>query len=230
MVKHIRVMKPELARMIDHTFLKPWATQDDIKELCRQALDFNFAAVCVNPCNVSVADMELAGSDTSVCTVIGFPLGANETSVKVGEAVAAMRAGAMEIDVVINIGWLKGRLIDQVRYDLERVVRAARQENKKVVIKAILETCFLSETEKIEACRLSVLSGVDFVKTSTGFGKGGATISDVALLRQTVNPRIGVKASGGIRDLSVALSMVKAGANRLGTSFGIDIIKELEEL
>ncbi len=225
----MNITRLELARMIDHTLLKPAATPGEIRNLCRQARDFNFATVCVNPCNVRIASKELAGSNTGVCTVIGFPLGANEPAIKASEAAAAVRSGASEIDVVINIGWLKGGLMDQAKQDLEGVVLAARRENKGVVIKAILETCFLSEKEKIKACRLSVALGVDFVKTSTGFGKGGATVSDVALLRQTVNPGIGVKASGGIRDLSAALSMVKAGASRLGTSSGMDIIRELKE-
>lgn len=225
----MHISELELAGLIDHTLLKPTAVLGDINELCRQAKDFKFAAVCVNPCYVRIARKELAGTTTGVCTVIGFPLGANEPAIKASEAVAAVRAGASEIDVVINIGWLKGGLINQVKRDLEGVVQAARRENKGVVIKAILETCFLSEKEKIEACRLSVASGADFVKTSTGYGRGGATVSDVMLLRQTVNPGIGVKAAGGIRDLSAALSLIKAGANRLGTSSGISIMKELKD-
>lgn len=220
------ITKIELAGMIDHTLLKPEATPDDIKVLCDQANDFGFASVCINPCYVYHARKELARTIIGVCAVVGFPLGANDPSVKAAEAAAAVRAGASEVDVVMNVGYLKGGLLKQVKADLEGVVRAARREKPGTTVKVILETCLLSDKEKVEACRLAVEAGADFVKTSTGFGKGGATVSDVALLRQAVGPGVGVKASGGVRDLSAALAMVGAGASRLGTSSGIVILSE----
>lgn len=219
--------KTELAGYIDHTLLKPESTLSDIVELCRQAREYGFRTVCINPCFVSAAAAELDGSPVGVCTVIGFPLGANEPSIKAAEAVAAVRSGASELDLVINIGYLKGCLLSKVREDLEGAVKAARQERPGTIIKVILETFLLTEGEKIDACRLAVLSGADFVKTSTGFVKGGATVSDVALLKKTAGPGIGIKAAGGIRDLKKALQMIEAGANRIGTSSGISIIKEL---
>lgn len=220
------ITKIELAGLIDHTLLKPEATPDDIKELCDQAMEFGFASVCINPCYVYHARKELAGTTIGICAVVGFPLGANDPSVKAAEAAAAVRAGASEVDVVMNVGYLKGGLLKQVKADLEGVVVAARRERFGTTVKVILETCLLSDKEKVEACRLAVAAGADFVKTSTGFGKGGATVSDVALLRQTVGSGIGVKASGGVRDLSAALAMVEAGASRLGTSSGIAILSE----
>lgn len=220
------ITKIELAGLIDHTLLKPEATPDDIKELCDQAMEFGFASVCINPCYVYHARKELAGTTIGICAVVGFPLGANDPSVKAAEAAAAVRAGASEVDVVMNVGYLKGGLLKQVKADLEGVVVAARRERFGTTVKVILETCLLSDKEKVEACRLAVAAGADFVKTSTGFGKGGATVSDVALLRQTVGSGIGVKASGGVRDLSAALAMVEAGASRLGTSSGIEILSE----
>lgn len=223
------ISKSELAGLIDHTLLKPEATPDDIIKLCGQAQSFGFAAVCVNSCYVDTASRELAGSNVGVCAVVGFPLGASDPAVKAAEAAVSVRAGATEVDVVMNVGYLKGGLIRQVKADLEGVVRAAHQERPGAMVKVILETCLLSDLEKVEACRLAVAAGADFVKTSTGFGKGGATVSDVALMRRTVGPGIGVKASGGIRDLSAALSMVEAGASRLGTSSGIAILNEYKE-
>jgi len=223
------ISKQELAGLIDHTLLKPEATPADIKKLCAQAGEFGFAAVCVNPCYVNIACTELAGSGTGVCAVVGFPLGANDPAVKAAEAVAAVRAGASEVDVVINIGYLKGRLTAQVQADLGGVVRAARQVRPEMVVKVILETCLLSDLEKAEACRLAVTAGADFVKTSTGFNKGGATVSDVALLKRSVGPGIRVKAAGGIRDLATALAMIRAGADRLGTSSGVAIISEIKD-
>ncbi|MCL6561299.1 MAG: deoxyribose-phosphate aldolase, partial [Firmicutes bacterium] len=198
-----------------------------IIKLCNEARHYGFAAVCINPCYVPIANRELTGSDVAVCTVAGFPLGASEPAVKAAEAATAVRAGASEVDVVMNVGFLKGGLLNGVKEDLEGVVRAARQERPGVIVKVILETSLLTEMEKVEACRLAVAAGADFVKTSTGFGKGGATVADVALLKRTVGPEVGVKASGGIRDLATALSMVRAGANRLGTSSGIAIINEI---
>lgn len=221
--------KTELAGTIDHTLLRPETTHGDIVELCRQAREYGFRTVCLNPCFVSAAAAELDGSPVGVCTVIGFPLGANETFIKAAEAAAAVRAGAAEIDLVLNIGYLKGRQLDKVQSDLSGVVQAARRERAGTVIKVILETFLLTEREKIEACGLAVLSGADFVKTSTGFAGGGATVGDIALLKKTAGPGVGIKASGGIRNLTKALQMIEAGASRIGTSSGISILKEFEE-
>jgi len=226
----MRIRETELAGLIDHTLLKPQSTPRDIEEHCRQAIQYGFSTVCINPCYVRIAGTEVAGSPVGVCTVIGFPLGANEPAVKAAEAAAAVRSGATELDVVINIGYLKGRQLDKVQADLEGIIRAARQERSETVVKVILETFLLTESEKIEACKLAVLSGTDFVKTSTGFAKGGATVYDVALLKRIAGPCIGIKASGGIRDLKTALSMVEAGASRIGTSSSIAIINELKEV
>ncbi len=223
----ISLSKLELAGLIDHTLLKPEATPEDIEGLCKVAKEYRFATVCVNSCYVGIASKELSGFETGICTVVGFPLGANDPTVKATEAATAVRAGASEVDVVINIGYLKSGMLEQVKADLEGVVHAVRRVNAGVVVKVILETCLLNNLEKVEACRLAIAAGADFVKTSTGFGKGGATISDVTLLKHTVGPGIGVKASGGIRDLSTALAMVEAGANRLGTSSGVAILNEL---
>lgn len=223
------ITKAELAGLIDHTLLRPEATPDEVIALCGQAGEFGFKTVCVNPCYVRTASKELVGTAVGVCAVVGFPLGAGEAGVKAAEAAAAVQAGTTEVDVVINVGFLKGRLFGHVEADLAGVVRSARQENPGVIIKVILETCLLSDSEKIEACRLAVTAGADFVKTSTGFGRAGATVSDVALLKKTVGPGIGVKASGGIRDLPAALAMVAAGATRLGTSSGIAILSEIKE-
>ncbi len=223
----LTLSRSELARLIDQTLLKPEATPEDIKELCRQATQYGFATVCINPCYVETASNELNNSPTSVCTVIGFPLGASAPAVKAAEAAAAVRAGASEIDVVMNIGYLKGGLLKKVLADLNGVVKAARQEKQKAVVKVILETCLLSDREKIEACRLAATAGANFVKTSTGLGKSGATVTDVTLLKQAVGPGVDVKASGGIRNLAAAIAMIRAGASRLGTSSGINILNEI---
>ncbi|MDD4170423.1 MAG: deoxyribose-phosphate aldolase [Desulfotomaculaceae bacterium] len=216
----------ELARFIDHTLLRPEATEKDVVALCDEARKFGFAAVCVNPCYVGLAYRELKQARVSVCSVIGFPLGAAEPAVKAAEAAAAVRAGASEIDVVMNIGFLKSGLSGQVRADLDGVVTAARHEREKVIVKVILETCLLSNDEKVLASQITVAAGADYVKTSTGFGEGGALASDVRLLRNSVGPEFGVKASGGISDLASVLSMLKEGADRIGTSSGVKIIKE----
>ncbi len=227
-IKNAYLSKSGLARLIDHTLLKPEATPDDIVELCGQAKEYGFASVCVHSCYVATAFKALAGSPVAVCAVVGFPLGANDPSVKALEATLSVRAGASEVDVVMNAGLFLGGQREQVQEDLEGVVRAARRENPGTVIKVILETCLLTDGEKIEACRLAVSAGASFVKTSTGFGKSGATVQDVALLRRTVGPGVGVKASGGIRDLGTARDMVAAGANRLGTSSGVIIINQID--
>ncbi|MDD4238840.1 MAG: deoxyribose-phosphate aldolase [Desulfotomaculaceae bacterium] len=228
--EHIFLSKAELAGLIDHTLLKPDATPGDILELCSQAISFGFKAVCVNPCYTTLVSRELSGSAVRVCTVVGFPLGASDPALKAVEAGAAVQDGASEIDVVMNLGFFKGGLLSQVQEDLVAVVKAARSENPQVVVKVILETCLLNDQEKIVACRLAVEAGADFVKTSTGFGKGGATIQDVALLRGEVGPSFGVKAAGGIRNLQTVLDIIKAGANRLGTSSGVSILLEHSNL
>jgi deoxyribose-phosphate aldolase len=222
--------KSSLSSLIDHTLLKPDATPGDILKLCREAQEHGFVAVCVHSCYVSAAYSLLTGSPVSVCAVVGFPLGANAPSVKAHEAAMAVGAGAREVDVVMNAGLFLGGRRDQVQEDLEGVVRAARRENPGAIIKVILETCLLNDEEKILACRLAVAAGANFVKTSTGFGKSGATVQDVSLLRRTVGPGVGVKASGGIRSLASALAMIRAGADRLGTSSGVSIIKEMNEV
>jgi deoxyribose-phosphate aldolase len=211
----------ELARLIDHTLLKPEATETQIRTLCAEARQYQFAAVCVNPSWVSLCAELVSGSNVRVCTVIGFPLGATTTIVKVAEARDAIGNGATEIDMVINIGALKSGNDDLVRRDVREVVMAAQG---KALLKVILETALLTREEKIKACLLAKQAGADFVKTSTGFGPGGATVEDVALLRETVGKQMGVKASGGIRDRATAESLVKAGATRLGTSSSIAIV------
>lgn len=226
MEEQMSLSKAELAGLIDHTLLKPDATPRDIIELCSQAISFGFKAVCVNPCYIPLVNRELNGSRALIGTVVGFPLGATDPALKAAEAGAAVGAGALEVDMVMNIGFFKGGLLTQVQDDLAAVVQAARRENSQAVVKVILETCLLNDREKIVACRLAVEAGADFVKTSTGFGKGGATIQDVVLLRRAVGPSFGVKAAGGIRNLQAALNMIKAGASRLGTSSGPSILLE----
>lgn len=218
-----------MAGYIDHTILKPDATGRDIVRLCEEAAEAGFASVCINPAFVPMAVEKLAGTGVKVCTVIGFPLGANETTTKVGEAVLAVRQGAEEIDMVIRIGALKEGKYDIVGRDISEVVRSAREIKRDVTVKVIIETCFLSDDEKIKACQLAESAGADFVKTSTGFGSGGATVTDVLLMRKSVSPGIGVKASGGIRTAAQAVEFIRAGATRLGTSSGLAILNELEE-
>jgi deoxyribose-phosphate aldolase len=225
----MQITKSELARLIDHTLLKPDAKPDDIVNICEEAKHFKFGAVCVNPCCVSTAGKELAGSSIGVCSVIGFPLGANEPSTKAFEAASALQSGASELDVVINIGFLKGGLLELVKADLAGVIQCARRESPGTIIKIILETCLLTDSEKIIVCKMAVEMGADFVKTSTGWSKSGATISDVALLKQSVGDNAGVKASGGIRNLKSAMAMIDAGATRIGTSSGPSIMGEIEE-
>ncbi|NLJ75814.1 MAG: deoxyribose-phosphate aldolase [Peptococcaceae bacterium] len=217
----------ELAALIDHTLLRSDAVTGDIIRLCAEAKMYGFATVCVNPCYVSRAANELAGSLVKVCTVVGFPLGASTSSIKAFEAAEAVKNGAAELDVVINVGFLKEGLLKQVLRDLMDVVASARGENKDTLIKVILETCLLTNSEKIEACRLAIRAGTNFVKTSTGWGGGGATVADVALLKRAADNKIGVKASGGIRDLATIRNMLAAGADRIGTSSGPAIINEL---
>lgn len=213
-----------ILEMIDHTILKPEATIDMITTLCEEAMEYNFAAVCVNPYYVKVCKEILKDSKVKVATVIGFPLGANTKEVKVFETIDAIKNGADEIDMVINIGALKHKEYEIVKEDIKSVVDAAKG---KAIVKVIIETCLLTEEEKAKACELSMEVGADFVKTSTGFSTGGATIEDVKLMKSIVGDKLEVKASGGVRDLESAKQMVEAGAIRLGTSSGVKIAKEI---
>ncbi len=214
-------MPRELARMIDHTLLKPDADRGKITRLCDEARQFGFASVCVNPCWVAYCARLLAGSDVAVCTVIGFPLGATTSAAKAYETREAVENGAEEIDMVMNIGWLKSAEYDNVAADIRAVVAAAGPGR---TVKVILETCYLSDEEKIKAALLAKEAKAHFVKTSTGFGPKGATIGDVALLRRVVGPEVGVKAAGGIREYEAAVKMIEAGANRIGASASVAII------
>lgn len=213
-----------VAAMIDHTLLKPDATRADVEGLCREAAEFRFATVCVNPVWVSLAASRLRGSGVGVCSVVGFPLGATTADVKQYEARRAIFDGATEIDMVINVGALKSGDLRTVERDIEAVVEPCRHCG--VISKVIIEAALLSDEEKITACTLSKAAGADFVKTSTGFGPGGATVADVALMRRTVGAEMGVKAAGGVRDLEGLKAMVAAGATRVGASAGVKIVQE----
>ena len=212
-----------LAGMIDHTLLKPDATQQEVAQLCFEARKHSFASVCVNPTWVSLCAQLLQGSSAKVCTVIGFPLGATSPEVKAFETQTAIQHGATEIDMVINIGALKARDLELVARDIRGVVEAAHARN--IIVKVIIETALLDDEEKTIACLLSKEADADFVKTSTGFAGGGATVHDVELMRRTVGPEMGVKASGGVRTFEDAESMIKAGATRIGASAGVKIIQ-----
>ena len=207
-------------KYIDHTLLKPESTQDQIDNLIAEAKEYNFASVCVNPTWVSRAAEALKDSDVKVCTVIGFPLGANTSRVKAFETKDAIENGADEIDMVINIGRLKAKEYDFVENDIRAVVEASRDK----LVKVIIETCLLTNEEKEKACQLSVAAGADYVKTSTGFSTAGANVHDVALMRKTVGPNVGVKAAGGARSYADAEAFVKAGATRIGASSGVAIV------
>jgi deoxyribose-phosphate aldolase len=215
---------PSIAALIDHTILKPEATAEDVRKLCREAVRFSFASVCVNPYWVPLVAAELKGSPVKVCTVVGFPLGANSTEIKVAETVTAIRVGAQEIDMVINIGALFGGERDIVKADIEAVVIASHGHG--AIVKAIIETALLDDARKALACKLAQDAGADFVKTSTGFSKAGATGPDVSLMRRTVGKSMGVKASGGIRKLADLQAMVAAGASRIGASSSVAIMQE----
>jgi deoxyribose-phosphate aldolase len=213
------------ARLIDHTLLKPDAIRDDILKVCREAKEYCFASVCVNPYWIELVAGELAGTPVKVCSVIGFPLGATLTSVKVAETVAALQFGAREIDMVMNIGALRGGDYHAVRADIQGVVE--KGHNVGAIVKVILETALLTGVEKAVACVLAKEAGADFVKTSTGFGPSGATVEDVALMRSIVGPTVGVKASGGIRTIDDFRKMIAAGANRVGASASVKIVQAL---
>ena len=212
-----------LASMIDHTLLRANATDEQIRKLCQEAREHRFMSVCVNSSYVPLCYEQLKGSGVKVCTVIGFPLGAATTRTKVAETKEAIENGATEVDMVINIGALKSGKLDYVRNDIESVVIAAKG---RALVKVIIETCLLTDEEKVKACVISKMAGADFVKTSTGFSTGGATVEDVRLMRQTVGPAMGVKAAGGVKDYESAMAMINAGANRLGTSSGVAIVNK----
>ena len=211
----------KLNKYIDHTLLKPDASQEQIETLIEEAKKYDFASVCVNPTWVSFAAQALKATDVKVCTVIGFPLGANTPELKAFETSDAIQNGANEVDMVINIGALKSRNFDLVERDIRAVVEAA----KGTLVKVIIETCLLTDDEKVRACQLAQKAGADFVKTSTGFSTGGATVEDIALMRKTVGPDMGVKASGGARSYEDALAFIKAGATRIGASSGVAIME-----
>ncbi len=213
-----------LPHMIDHTLLKPDATQDQIAQLCYEARKYGFASVCVNPTNVRLCAQLLKGSSIPVCTVVGFPLGATSTEVKVFEAQQAIRDGAIEVDMVINVGALKSRDYELVERDVASVARACHAGN--AILKVIIEAALLTDEEKVVACQLVKVAGADFVKTSTGFGPGGATLEDVTLMRRVVGPTMGVKAAGGIRTYEDAQKMIAAGATRIGASASVKIVQE----
>lgn len=214
----------ELNRMIDHTILKADATKDDVMKIIEEAKNYHFYSVCINPTWVSMAAKELKGAPVAVCTVIGFPLGATTSEVKAFEVKNAIENGADEVDMVINIGELKDGNYDKVQKDIEAVVAAAKDQ---ALVKVIIETSLLEREEKIKACELAKAAGADFVKTSTGFSTGGATVEDVKLMRETVGPEMGVKASGGIHNAKEAMAMIEAGATRLGASSGVAIMNGL---
>ena len=211
-----------LAHMIDHTVLKPEATQDQIAQLCYEARKHSFASVCVNPTNVKLCAQLLAGCDVLVCTVVGFPLGATSTEVKVFEAQQAVRDGATEVDMVINVGALKSRDYELVECDIASIARTCHAGS--AILKVIIEAALLTDEEKVIACQLAKVAEADFVKTSTGFGPGGATVEDVTLMRRVVGPTMGVKAAGGIHTFEDAQKMIAAGASRIGASASVKII------
>lgn len=211
-----------IAGMIDHTILKPEATEAQVAKLCEEAKEYEFASVCVNPGMVKLAAQCLKDSKVDVCTVIGFPLGANTSEVKAFETEDAIKNGATEVDMVINVGKLKEGNLEYVKNDIKAVVDAAKG---KALTKVIIETCLLTDEEKVAACKLAKEAGADFVKTSTGFSTGGATAADIKLMRETVGPDMGVKASGGVRTKEDALAMIENGATRIGASASIAICK-----
>jgi deoxyribose-phosphate aldolase len=213
-----------LAATIDHTLLKATATSDNIVSICREAREYGFAAVCVNPFHVPLVAGELSGSKVKTCSVIGFPLGANASPTKAEEAARAARQGARELDMVINIGALKAGDRNNVEEDIRQVVAAAGE----ALVKVIIETCYLTDAEKTLACELATAAGAHFVKTSTGFGTGGAKIEDIRLMRRVVGNALKIKASGGIGSLDAAIAMLEAGADRIGASAGVKIISEIE--
>ncbi len=221
--ENLTKIDPAIAALIDHTILKPDATRADVIKVCREARQYCFASVCVNPYWVPLVAAELSGSGVKVCTVIGFPLGATSTEAKVAETAAALRAGAQEIDMVINVGALRSGDHEAVKLDIREVVKVSHAA--RAIVKVILETALLDDNQKAVACTLCKLAGADFVKTSTGFSTSGATAHDIALMRSVVGPDIGVKASGGIRTLQDLQTMTAAGATRIGASASVKIVE-----
>ena len=213
----------DIAKYIDHTILKPEAAIEDVKKLCREAREYNFASVCVNGCYAKLVSNELLGSEVKTCVVVGFPLGSMSKEAKAFETNNAIENGASEIDMVINVGSLKDKNYNSVKEDIEAVVNVAKG---KAIIKVIIETCLLTDEEKVKACEISKEAKADFVKTSTGFSSEGATKEDIALMRKTVGESLGVKASGGVRDYKTAMDMINAGASRIGSSNSIVIVNE----
>ncbi|MBP3504127.1 MAG: deoxyribose-phosphate aldolase [Bacilli bacterium] len=209
-------------KLIDHTILKAFATEEEVLKLCKEAVEYDFKSVCVNPVNVALAKKALEGSDVLVCTVVGFPLGANTKEIKALETLDAIKNGADEIDMVINIGKAKEHDFEYIEDEIKCVVTASAGKTTKVII----ETCYLSDEEKVECCKAAKAAGATFVKTSTGFGTGGATASDIKLMRETVGAEMGVKASGGVRSFDDVKLMVENGATRIGASSGIQIMKD----
>lgn len=211
-----------IASVIDHTLLKPETTEEMIIKLCKEAEEYGFYSVCVNPNYVSLASEILGDSDVKIATVVGFPLGANTKEVKAYETRKAIEDGAHEIDMVINIGALKSKDFSKVKEDIEAVVDAA---GKEAIVKVIIETCLLTDEEKVKACELAMEAGAHFVKTSTGFSTGGATVEDVKLMKSVVGDKMEIKASGGIRDYQKAMAMIEAGASRIGASASVHIVE-----
>ena len=216
--------KKTIASMIDHTLLKPEATPAQVEKLCAEAAEYHFASVCVNPVYIPLAARLLDGTGVKVCCVVGFPLGAIAPEQKAAEAASCAAMGAEELDMVIHVGAAKAGDWALVQRDIAGVVKAAAGR----ILKVIIETCLLTDEEKVKACEAAKAAGADFVKTSTGFSTGGATTHDIALMRKTVGPEMGVKASGGIRDYATAMAMIEAGANRIGASAGIEIVAAAE--
>jgi len=221
--KRMSAIDPAVARLIDHTLLRPEATRDDILRICREARQYGFAAVCINPYWVPLAARDLMGTPVKVATVCGFPLGATSTESKMAETAAALRVGAQEIDMVLNVGALRSGDLDTVKHDIEAVTGLCHRAG--AIVKVILEAALLDDHQKAVACTLARMAGADFVKTSTGFSPAGATAHDVALMRQVVGPEVGVKAAGGIRTLEDFRQMVAAGANRIGASSSVAIVE-----
>jgi deoxyribose-phosphate aldolase len=219
------ITREKMASLIDQTLLKPDATKDDIKRLCQEAINYGFWSVCVNPSYISLAARILRDTQVKVCSVVGFPLGANTPEVKAFEAEKAIRDGANEIDMVINLGALKSGDYELVKRDIRDIVKQGVRAQRDTIVKVIIETGFLSDDEKALACEVVKESGANFVKTSTGFNTRGATVQDVRVIRKLVGPEFGVKASGGIRTYRDAVKLIEAGANRIGTSSGTSIIK-----
>lgn len=214
--------KRDVAKYLDDTLLKAEATPDQIVAICEEAKAYGCASVCVNSCYVPLVSDKLAGSDVKTCCVIGFPLGACTSETKAAETIDSIEKGADEVDMVINVGQAKAGNWDYVQSDIEAVVKAA---DKKALVKVIIETCLLTDEEKVNACKAAMAAKADFVKTSTGFSTGGATVEDIRLMRKTVGPDMGVKASGGVRDFEKAMAMIEAGATRIGTSSAAGIMK-----